>query len=268
MRNETKMTAVEFGKALINSGDLDPIYFIFNADVSGVELSEVEQSQFLLAYWFFYHAGVASFLSGGTESWFYERCERTFDQLPRGTERRHFRGTKALDAILLIQQMFPKPQQVVEYVYQPTFQETKARVLKLPMFGDWIAFKVADMIERCLRREIDFSDCELGFYETPAAAAPLIAPQIDCDPTVEAVAEKLNAILGENLAPPFFDRRVNLQEIETIMCKYKSYLKGSYFVGKDFAEILHHFDGWGNTAERLKKGLTAYFEKNCKKYLE
>jgi hypothetical protein len=30
---------------------------------------------------------------------------------------------------------------------------------------------------------------------------------------------------------------VNVQEIETIFCKYKSYVKGHYHVGKDIHEI-------------------------------
>ena len=48
-------------------------------------------------------------------------------------------------------------------------------------------------------------------------------------------------------------RRVNVQEVETIFCKYKSHLKGHYPVGKDSEEIRHALEGWGDTAQELQK---------------
>ena len=38
-------------------------------------------------------------------------------------------------------------------------------------------------------------------------------------------------------APPEFDRLIDVQETETILCKWKSYLGGHYEIGKDTREI-------------------------------
>jgi len=38
-------------------------------------------------------------------------------------------------------------------------------------------------------------------------------------------------------APPWFDRPLNIQEAETILCKYKSHTHGHYPVGKDVAAV-------------------------------
>lgn len=42
-----------------------------------------------------------------------------------------------------------------------------------------------------------------------------------------------------------------VQEAETVLCKYKSYRNGHYFVGKDTKEIRYALKGWGATANHL-----------------
>jgi hypothetical protein len=58
-------------------------------------------------------------------------------------------------------------------------------------------------------------------------------------------------------APGGTPRPVNVQEVETIFCKYKSHLKGHYPLGKDTREIHHGLDGWGDLAQELQRGLPA-----------
>jgi hypothetical protein len=45
--------------------------------------------------------------------------------------------------------------------------------------------------------------------------------------------------LGSLYAPPARDRLVNVQECETVLCKYKSHINGHYPPGKDTLEVLH-----------------------------
>ena len=42
----------------------------------------------------------------------------------------------------------------------------------------------------------------------------------------------------ESLAPPEYEREINMQEIETCLCKYHSYYHGHYKAGEDI-ERLH-----------------------------
>jgi hypothetical protein len=60
---------------------------------------------------------------------------------------------------------------------------------------------------------------------------------------------------GKFKAPPDFTRPVNVQEIETVFCKYKSPLKGHYPLGKDTLELHHSLAGWGDLAEQLRSQL-------------
>jgi hypothetical protein len=55
-------------------------------------------------------------------------------------------------------------------------------------------------------------------------------------------------------APPSGNRMCGLQEIETILCKWKSHINGHYPVGNDVREIRHALVAWemrSKTAARL-----------------
>src|SRR6185437_10528018 len=58
---------------------------------------------------------------------------------------------------------------------------------------------------------------------------------------------------GDLLAPPWRDRPVNIQEIETVLCKWKSHLHGRYPVGKDTSEVKHGLYAWGKCSETASK---------------
>lgn len=63
-RNYERLPIEKFGRHLITTGDLDPIH---NGLVGAVAAGVYTQPQlycWLIAYWCFYHAGVASFMSG------------------------------------------------------------------------------------------------------------------------------------------------------------------------------------------------------------
>jgi hypothetical protein len=53
-------------------------------------------------------------------------------------------------------------------------------------------------------------------------------------------------------APPRHDRPVGVQEVETCLCKYKSYVNGHYPIGKDSRELRHALTGWGSKADQLR----------------
>jgi hypothetical protein len=161
----------------------------------------------------------------------------------------------------------------------PTYKSVAKAVQSHRGFGEWIAFKAADMSERVLGYPTDFADCHLGIYKDPrqgAAVAYSQAPLSDgngvlaeygtggklweypiTDDQLEATVTYYVALWRKKRAkapggPP---RLVNVQEIETIFCKYKSHLKGHYPVGKDTREVHHGLTGWGDLAVQLQKGL-------------
>lgn len=167
-----------------------------------------------------------------------------------------------MNAVAELQGRYRHPEQAVETMCAgSTFQRVSNTVQGHRGFGPWIAFKIADMSERVLRRGTSFDDCELGIYKDPRQGLALVrhgdwqAP-ITAEEVRETVAKAVAQFRRNRLrAPPYNDRLVNVQEVETIACKYKSYVKGHYYVGKDISEVRHALQGWGDLACQLQQGL-------------
>lgn len=251
----------EFGCELIRTGDLDPVY----VGVYQAKLPEPQLSRLLLAYLCFYHLGVSAWLSEHEhdEYWAWMLIAATNEtptptvngRWPRGTERRHFRGDKSVSAIKWLQQKFPYPEAPLRILAtQPSEKMIIGEICKWPMFGPWVGFKAADLIERVYGHSIKF-DPNLGLmYDSPRAALDLLADTqefIAVDRTPTGLYNNLITFFSGQRAPPSFNRRCNAQEVETILCKWGSMKSGHYWVGKDIKEVSEALHHWGSTAERI-----------------
>ena len=240
----------DFGAGLLQTGDLDPVYIMLHR----ADLEPPALARWLVAYWCFYHSGVASALTETPDFWAAARAHAATPKSARGTERRHFRGPAAPRALDWLRERWAEPEDWVRYLStEPTFASVAARAQEAPLFGPWIAFKIADMLERCAGAAIDFSGCELSIYAEPKKGATLIAQQEGWPDTLQYVCDRLAALHGHHLAPPDGGRLVNIQEIETILCKFKSHWGGHYPLGKDTHETREQLHGWGPLAEKLEK---------------
>jgi hypothetical protein len=207
------------------------------------QFSFFQKERFTVAYWLFYHSGVSALLSEKMGHAFWDACQEQLTLAPRGTERRHFRGSAATKAVQALHSLYPDPEDFVEAMCPSqstceTFHTVSSRVEKLPQFGPWIAFKVCDMLERVLDRQIDSSGCIDLWFREPLTGAEKAATAFSLpsrDAAIQFLLEKFHS-WG---APPDYKRKVNLQEIETILCKWKAHLGGHYEIGKDTYEILH-----------------------------
>ncbi len=254
---EIQARCVDFGRALLFTGDLDPLYVM----VYAAQMKRRELGRFLLGYGMFYHAGVAAMLTRYPRFW--EQVEELLPYAPRGTERRHFRGELARSSVKMMRELGP-PEVALSHIYPDiypgerplTFSEVFEGAQTLRGFGPWIAFKMADIAERVAYRYIDFTGCELSIYRDPVKGAALWRYG-DQDATIQPgevseVCEEIRVALGADLlAPPLYDRPINVQEVETVLCKFKSHYNGHYPIGKDTREILHGLDGYGPLADRL-----------------
>lgn len=255
------MTPMEFGEALIRTEDLDPVY----VGLVRAGLPRDQLHRWLLAYWMVYHMGVASWLSDCRDFWFWanEVAKNEFvapglpaDRWPRGTERRHFRGQKAVQAVQVLSSAHLAPEHLVADLYRgaSTAKEVMDRIQEWPMFGPWIAFKAADMIERCLGVPVQFP-ADLGLvYKEPREALDILTRENyggDQDLTTEEHYGVLLDHFRQFPAPPAGDRFCGPAETETVLCKWKSYRGGHYWIGRDIHECRGHLAGWGETAERI-----------------
>lgn len=277
-------TIEDFGAALLKSGDLDPVY----TTISRAALDEETLHRLSLAYWCLYHLGAAAKLAEikQPKKFWGTLMEAAVNEglaWPRGSERRHFRAANATNAVGCLVQRYKTPRMAVLGMLGQnegalgkgmTFATVSRAVQTHVGFGPWIAFKIADMSERVLGWPTDFTGCELGVYKDPRQGAALAwyerakAPGTAGDaykdkPWEYPITDKeLSDIIAHYVrhfsrfkAPPHADRKVNVQEVETIFCKYKSHRKGHYPLGKDTREISHGLDGWGDLAQQLKTGL-------------
>lgn len=262
------LNVLEFGQELVRTGDLDPVYNLLVQ--SG--LPERYLKRFLLAYWCFYHVGVAAAIAEQDNAAQYWRTfRRAYDEKwPRASERRYFRGPKALNAIeyLANEADNGEPAQLVNDMTAAdmpddlrSYNDIRRRVKRFPLFGDWIAFKIADMAERVLGVPVRFDSDDIALYKDPRqGAAFLLYGDYNAPMDKFGVQTALYRIINglEHLkAPPLYDRPLGVQEAETILCKWKSHTKGRYQVGKDIAEVNHAL-AWAiergsSLAEQLKR---------------
>jgi len=246
------LSYTDFSTQLLDTYDLDPIYYM----LVRADLADDVLYRWLLAYWCYYHAGVASLLAEITDSnEYYERMYDGVKDWPRGAERRYFRGKDAYRAVDYLRS-FGSPEKVVAHMIEhKTFDAVSKHAQEFVLFGPWISWKIADMAERVVAIPVDFSEANLFMYKDPVMGAALVKhgdynQKMSSDELEEVVYDTLSNF-GHRMAPPYDDRPVNIQEVETFLCKWKSHYRGSYPLYKDTTEITERLMDWGDLAEDL-----------------
>lgn len=248
-----KLDPFKFGRQLVTTLDLDPVYVVlWNSPLcQPVEpwagpytLRQHRLAQWLMAYWCFYHMGTASWIVDQPDYWTALRTAAGSSDYPRGTERRHFRGDAALQSVTYLEER--GLYRLLAPLRRPNAIYSLGYVMQVVQgwrgFGPWIAFKVADMLERLGLVSIVFAPEDVfRMFDAPLKGAELMA-DLHGPARGEVyrwALDKLLSKLSDLKAPPRHDRPLNVQEVETILCKWKSHMGGHYEVGKDTTEIEH-----------------------------
>lgn len=257
----TRLSCIEFGRELIQTNDLDPVYVIlWNANLTPKKLE-----RWLLAYWCFYHMGTASWIAhSGKGYWNRFQKAAGSKEYPRCSERRHYRGQQAINSTTYLQS------RGVPSLFEPlrtggTCGEVMKEVQNWVGFGPWISFKVADMLERLDLAPISFSTEDVYLFESPKIGAEKLRESLELsenDPELNGrveswAVEYILGKIGDLEAPPQFEREIGPQEAETVLCKWKSYLNGRYTIGEDIEschKCLNKFSSCGTSTELLKAG--------------
>jgi len=272
-RNYERLPVEEFGRQLITSRDLDPIYVaLWNLKGQGL-MGPDQMKRWLIAYWCFYHAGVSSYLSEFEGIEFWDKMEVAAcnavlapngERWHRGSERRHFRGLASTLAVDSYAAMYgSNPEMMVNILENngPTFLGISARAQVHKLFGPWISFKVADMLERVLDVPVDFDNAAVFMFKDPVKAALMVwrdkagvaesAVPKEPGEAINLVVQYLTKAFADLKAPPALDRAIGLQEVETVLCKWKSHMNGHYPLFNDIDEIREGLPTWGKTADRF-----------------
>ena len=239
----------DFGRVLLETGDLDPLYIILHK-TNWLKKDPRLLKRWCFAYWCFYHPGLCCRITEAEDYWgaFGEALSG-----PRGAERRNFRGDKAREAIRAYQFISDRPEHIVDLIFRdrPTFQYVSKRLRDLPLFGPGIAWKIADMGERVLGYDVNFSNTDLQMCRDSVKGAEIIGGPLGLN--IPQTVDHLLKFYAEYKAPPSYNRPVNIQEIGTILYKYKAHCNGSYSVGKGTRGVKQKLYSWGKIAEKLRK---------------
>ena len=255
-----RLSLEEFGRQVLAADDLDPVYNAFHR----ADLPEDQARRFLLAYWCFYNMGFAGWCSEAEGEAFWNRMRIAAinetncpagGRWPRGRERRHFRGSKCVGAIDWLQHEFPRPEQACYWLEVPgSFLAVRDKVTQWPLFGPWIAFKIGDMLERCMAVPVDFSTSDIFMFDSPKKAAELWSGKTG-SPAIQEALGFLQVHFGNLVAPGGPRRLMGLQEYETILCKWGSHMTGHYPVGIDTRELRHALKAWEGISDTVRRML-------------
>jgi hypothetical protein len=267
-----QLGVVDFGKQLIATGDLDPAYLMLQQ----ANMGDAQLARWLLAYWCTYHMGVASLASELDASSFWDMleaiaandggCPVTADgRWPRNKERRHWRGAAAIASASALKAQFKKPEHVLDFLRYGAANKGSTpegvgvvdimrRTQTLTGFGPWIAFKVADMIDALGFAELDFSRATVFMFDNPQEAAveawrvghgfaPEVKPK-DKGKVIDAVVDHLIAAFAGIVCPHNKSRGIRVQEVETVLCKWKSHRSGHYGPLNDIHEAIGGLALW------------------------
>lgn len=278
-RDYEKLEIAEFGHHLLDTNDLDPVYVALRDLMQQNVWTEAQVKRFLVAYWCFYDCGVASYLSEWVEGAYWERMWHaaknettapTGGRWSRGKERRHFRGEQAKNAMYELKGRYATAGDMVDFVaggWNPsTVEEVFNRVQQHRGFGPWISFKIADMLETVFELPVDFTEGVIFMFKDPAKAADMVWDRYYADESlnVTTVRDRRSRVVadlveeyGDRNAPPGHSRPIGIQEVETILCKWKSHQRGHYPLNNDLVEIREALQPWLEHSESAAAFLNA-----------
>lgn len=268
MSRYPKLGVVEFGKQLFTSGDLDPIYVA----LLHTKMEQGQLHRWLIAYWLFYSAGFASWASEREGKAFWKALAIAADnetptpyleRWPRGSERRHFRGAVAGNCVRLLEGKYgAKPENFVAFLLDGPLdvRSVVERAKTHYLFGDWIAFKVADMLDAVCGVSVSQEDLTVFLYDTPkksilekwkAGDLPLVAKTEEAA-LVEAM-DWLRHRMSADRIPHKPKQGPDWFSLETVWCKHHSHMHGHYPLLKDVNEIGHGLIAWSPHSKTAKR---------------
>jgi len=220
------MTFKDFSTQLIESQDLDPDYVLMKAIIKVDNLSPADQLEWIINKIFIYDtASELKYLIFG----------KAINTLKFGSERRKSKHD-AVRNIQLFKEGFNLQDLPKEYT------AAKNYLTGFPGVGDWAAWKFCDLLERVYGFQMDFSQVDFRTaYIYPLRGLCRVnqlpddfAPKLKDDNIYNHLMSYAWDQFPTHLtAPPGMDRKVNIQELETCLCKYHSFLSGHYSIGKD-----------------------------------
>ena len=249
----------KFATTLFKLEEADPGYML----LARAKLSDAQKLRYVLAWCTFYNPGLAAKASDYTGAKFYEYLRNQYPTAQRASERRHFRGQAGLKALAQWQALYPHPEKMIEACFGPTYMHVRKNMQHMAQMGDYFFWKLADIQDTVFHMPVDFTGCEKYMPKVPQQGAEIIAA-LEGDPrelgyslvaTMRGVTKHIS-----KLDHKFSDRKLALQEAETVCCVFKQHVVGDYKFGFRTAKAVKRLRAMVDntvTAEVLLDGVWA-----------
>jgi len=245
-----------FSKLLFKLEDADPGYML----LARAELTEAQKLRYVLAWCTFYNPGLAARASDYQGARFYEFLRKVYPTAKRASERRHFRGQAGLKALAQWQDLYPKPEAMIEACFGSTYLEVRKNMQHMAQMGDYFYWKLADIQDTVFAQPVNFTGCEKYMPKVPQQGAEMIA---ELESTCFALPVAMSTVTKHisKMKHPFKPNRpLALQEAETVCCVFKQHVVGDYKFGFRSAKAFMRLMTMRHetlTAQKLLDGLYA-----------
>lgn len=254
--DSTQPRWLNFVKAIVDTGDIDPTYYAFRGIRK--DLGEKDVKKMLVSMLMFYDIGVACQLTEVPDNKYWDAVESIYPDCRRGSERRHFRGENGRKSIASIKP-FGSPDKFWDAMYGKDYITIRDNFKNISGFGDYFIWKYADYCDRVFDMPVNMEGAIKFLPGEPREGSKIIAREMSLkdennfEATIAYCLSETNKI--GLMAPPAFERPVGLLEIETAYCMYKHAVTGNDFVGND---ILNKHHVLKNVDSSLAKTLIKY----------
>jgi hypothetical protein len=247
----------KFAEVMFKLEDADPGYMLLKR----AELDRATKMRYVLAWCTYYNPGVAAVACQFQGAKFYEYLRRVFPSAKRASERRHFRGQAGQKALMQWQDLYPKPEAMIEATHGTSYLQVRKNMQHMAQMGDYFYWKLADIWDTVFDEVVDFTGCEKYMPKVPQQGAGIIG-DMEFPNGVSWPLSKVMPVVTEHITdipyPVKGGRKLALQEAETVCCVFKQHVVGDYRYGFRSAKAWKRLNGVeGKPAAALREGLLA-----------
>lgn len=252
-----------FATTLFKIEDADPGYMM----LARAKLSEAQKKRYVVAWCTYYNPGIAAVASEKMGGYFWRYLVNAYPTAKRASERRHFRGQAGLKALADWSDSFRHPEEMVEACFGESYLDVRRNMQGMTQMGDYFYWKLADIQDTVFGEPCDFRGCEKYMPKVPKQGAQLIrnidgglAHGLplgfgDLESTMDVITYHIR-----KLKHPLHDRKLALQEAETVCCVFKQHhgdYKLGYRTAKAVARVRSALTEAPKTAKALLEGMWA-----------
>ena len=243
----------KFAEVMFKLEDADPGYMLLKR----AELDRATKMRYVLAWCTYYNPGIAAVACQFQGAKFYEYLRHVFPSAKRASERRHFRGQAGQKALMQWQDLYPKPEAMIEATHGTSYIQVRKNMQHMAQMGDYFYWKLADIWDTVFDEPVDFTGCEKYMPKVPQQGADMIGDQENLF-TLDIIMGVITAHVTKIDYPVKGGRKLALQEAETVCCVFKQHVVGDYQYGFRSAKAWKRLQGVeGKPAAALREGLLA-----------